>query len=102
MTMALPDEEQVRDALRTVMDPEAGVDIVGLGLIYGIAISPAGIRIEMTMTSPACPTAGLMRDEAHAAVERVAGNLPVEVVAVWDPPWQPELMSDNAKQKLGW
>ncbi len=102
MTRTAPTEDQVRDALRSVVDPEAGVDVVDLGLIYGIAISVAGIRIDMTMTSPACPTAGLMRDEAQAAVEQIAAGLPVEVVAVWDPPWEPNLRSDDAKRKLGW
>ncbi|MDK9724652.1 MAG: metal-sulfur cluster assembly factor [Sterolibacteriaceae bacterium MAG5] len=102
MTRVVPNEDQVRTALRTVVDPEAGVDVVDLGLIYGIAIGAAGIRIDMTMTSPACPTAGLLRDEARAAVERIADGLPVEVVAVWDPPWEPDFMSDNAKRKLGW
>lgn len=100
--MTPPTEDQVRTALRTVMDPEAGVDVVDLGLIYGIAVSAAGIRIDMTMTSPACPTAGLMREEAQAAVERIADGLPVQVKAVWEPPWDPEMMSDEAKRKLGW
>ena len=102
MTRVVPSEDQVRTALRTVVDPEAGVDVVDLGLIYGIAIAAAGIRIDMTMTSPACPTAGLLRDEARAAVEGIADGRPVEVVAVWDPPWEPAFMSDNAKRKLGW
>lgn len=102
MTRVVPSEDQVRTALRTVVDPEAGVDVVDLGLIYGIAVAATGIRIDMTMTSPACPTAGLLRDEARAAVERIADGLPVEVIAVWDPPWEPDFMSDNAKRKLGW
>lgn len=97
-----PDEPEVRDALRGVADPEAGIDIVDLGLIYAIEVSANGVRIDMTTTSPACPTADMMFDEAKAAVARIAGGLPVEVVRVWEPAWTPERMSDAAKRKLGW
>jgi metal-sulfur cluster biosynthetic enzyme len=97
-----PNIDTVRNALRDVADPEAGVDIVELGLIYDIAIDETGIRIAMATTSPACPTAAQMLDEARAAVERVAGSLPVAVTRAWDPPWTPERMSDTAKRKLGW
>lgn len=100
--MSLPSDSDVRTALRGVADPEAGIDIVDLGLIYAIDIAADGIRIDMATTSPACPTADLMLDEARAAVVRIADGLPVDVVRVWEPAWTPERMSDAAKRKLGW
>ncbi|HMO48389.1 MAG TPA: metal-sulfur cluster assembly factor [Rubrivivax sp.] len=98
------DEDQVRDALRQVLDPEAGMNIVDLGLVYGIQVSQdEGVQVQITMTSAACPMAEMIIDEAHAAV---AGALPqgtpVDVELVWDPPWTPELMSGFARDHFGW
>ena len=98
------DEDQVRDALRQVLDPEAGMNIVDLGLVYDIQASDAaGVQVQITMTSAACPMAEMIIDEAHAAV---AGALPqgtaVDVELVWDPPWTPELMSGFARDHFGW
>lgn len=103
MSTALPSEAQVRDALKRVADPEVCIDIVEMGLIYGIDIGADGIRIRMTLTSPACPTGTLMMEEAEAAVAAIAppGTF-IEVVCVWEPPWEPERMSDKAKKTLGW
>ena len=100
--MSAPAIDTVRDALRGVADPEAGIDIVELGLIYDIAIDDLGIRIAMATTSPACPTAPMMIDAARAAVARIADGRTVEIKRVWDPPWGPERMSEDAKRKLGW
>lgn len=101
--MTLPTEQQVRDALKRVADPEVGIDIVEMGLIYGIAIDAASIRIEMTLTSPACPTGTLLLEEAQRAVVRIApAGTHVDVACVWEPPWDPERMSAAAKQELGW
>ncbi|OHC62032.1 MAG: hydroxylase [Rhodocyclales bacterium GWA2_65_20] len=103
MSSSLPGVEQVLAALRRVADPEAGVDVVALGLIYGVDIGDHGIRIAMTTTSPACPTGSLMLEEARAAVATlVPATVPVEVVRVWEPPWEPDRMSADAKKKLGW
>ena len=103
MTNALPGRDDVLNAMRCVIDPEAGVDIVDLGLVYDVIIDEHGIRVDMTTTSPACPTGSLMRDEARAAVAaRVPAGMTVEVRQVWDPPWEPSRMSEAAKRKLGW
>lgn len=103
MTAGLPGEAQVLDALRRVADPEVGLDIVEMGLIYGVDIGAGGIRVRMTLTSPACPTGTLMMEEAEAAVARIApAGMPVAVECVWEPPWEPERMSAAAKKKLGW
>ena len=100
---ATPDESVVRDALCQVMDPEAGMNIVDLGLVYGIEVSDAAVRIDLTMTSAACPMVELIVDEVGAAVSSVvAPDTSVEVALVWDPPWTPDRMSDLAREQFGW
>jgi metal-sulfur cluster biosynthetic enzyme len=96
-------EEDVRAALKTVEDPEAGMSVLDLGLVYGIALAPGKVRVEMTMTSPACPATDYIVDEATAAIRAVAPEgTDVQVALVWDPPWTPERMSTEAQQKFGW
>jgi len=97
------DESAVRDALRQVLDPEAGMNIVDLGLVYGIDVSDAAVRVDLTMTSAACPMADLIIDEVSAAVAAVAPpDMQVDVALVWDPPWTPDRMSDLAREHFGW
>ena len=97
------DEAEVREALRTVEDPEAGMSIVDLGLVYGIDCTPGRVRVEMTMTSPACPAAAYLVDEAAAAIRDAApADTDVHVELVWDPPWTPERMSPEAQSRFGW
>lgn len=96
-------EEEVRQALATVDDPEAGMNIVDLGLVYAIETEPGRVRVSMTMTSPACPVAPYLVDEAAAAIRTVAPEgTDVQVELVWDPPWTPDLMSSEAQAKFGW
>jgi metal-sulfur cluster biosynthetic enzyme len=96
-------EEDVREALKSVEDPEAGMNIVELGLVYSVAVEPQRVRVEMTMTSPACPVAPYLVDEATAAVRAaVPADTDVAIELVWDPPWTPELMSSEAKSRFGW
>jgi metal-sulfur cluster biosynthetic enzyme len=100
---APPDESAVRDALRQVLDPEAGMNIVDLGLVYGIEVSDQEVRIDLTMTSAACPMAEAIIDEVSAAVSSVlAPGMAVDVALVWDPPWTPDRMSDLAREQFGW
>ncbi|MDH4096349.1 MAG: metal-sulfur cluster assembly factor [Betaproteobacteria bacterium] len=97
------DEGEVTQALRGVEDPEAGMSIVDLGLVYGVEVQPGRVRVEMTMTSPACPAAPYLVDEAEAAIRTVAPEgTDVQVELVWEPPWTPERMSAEARQKFGW
>jgi len=96
-------DDDVRAALRMVEDPEAGMSVLDLGLVYGIALEPGRVRVEMTMTSPACPAADYIVDEAAAAIRAVApAGTDVEVRLVWEPPWTPERMSAEAKERFGW
>jgi metal-sulfur cluster biosynthetic enzyme len=97
------DEAAVREALRSVEDPEAGMSIVDLGLVYAIAVEPGRVRVEMTMTSPACPVAPYLVDESTAAIRAVAPEgTDVQVDLVWEPPWTPERMSAEAQSRFGW
>lgn len=100
---ALPTEERVREALRSVDDPEVGMNIVDLGLVYRIDIAPERVRVELTMTTPACPMGDLITGNADRAVRAaLPEDVAVEVALVWDPPWTPELMSESARQTFGW
>ncbi len=96
-------EDDVLQALRTVEDPEAGMSIVDLGLVYSVVMKEQSIRVEMTMTSPACPAGAYLVEEAQAAIRAVAPDTAdVEVDLVWEPPWTPERMSAEAKARFGW
>jgi metal-sulfur cluster biosynthetic enzyme len=94
-------EVQVREALRTVIDPEIGVNIVDLGLVYGVDVDGDGIRVTMTMTSPVCPLRDYLQELVESAISTYcpdARSVAVEIVS--DPPWTEEMMSDAARQQL--
>lgn len=99
-----PDPETLRELLRDVIDPEIGINIVDLGLVYDIRLSRDGIAaIRMTLTTPGCPLGGYLEDEIRGSLLDVPGVSDVDVRIVWDPPWDPdEMMSDWAKDQLGW
>jgi metal-sulfur cluster biosynthetic enzyme len=100
---AMLDVEQLRLALRTVVDPEVGINIVDLGLVYGIEVTPGEVKINLTMTSPACPMSDLVIADVEDAVrQRVSEEVQVNVDLVWNPPWDPSKMSDKARSTLGW
>ena len=97
------DESDVTEALRSVEDPEAGMSIVDLGLVYAIEVQPGSVRVQMTMTSPACPAAPYLVDESAAAIRAIAPEgTDVQVELVWDPPWMPDRMSPEAQARFGW
>ncbi|MBI3626065.1 MAG: metal-sulfur cluster assembly factor [Candidatus Rokubacteria bacterium] len=97
-----PTEEQVLDALKQVYDPEIPVDIVNLGLVYGVSIEDGIVRVKMTTTSPGCPVGDFLAQEAKRVVRTLDGVDAVGVEFAWDPPWTPEMMTEDAKKKLGW
>jgi metal-sulfur cluster biosynthetic enzyme len=100
---AMPDEDAVRDALRQVDDPEAGMNIVDLGLIYAIDVSESAVHVAMTMTTAACPMTEMIAEQARAAIAAIVpGGGRIDVDIVWDPPWTPERMSGIAKEHFGW
>jgi metal-sulfur cluster biosynthetic enzyme len=94
--------DEILAALKTVIDPELGINIVDLGLIYRAARTANGIEIELTMTTPACPLGEMMTDEIKLVLRDRFPDLPdVRVEIVWDPPWSPELMSEESRRQLG-
>ena len=94
--------EKIIVALKTVYDPEIPVDIFELGLIYKIDIDDDDhAHVDMTLTSPACPVAGTLPDEVKEKVEAVDGIAGATVEVVWDPPWNPSMMSEEAQLELG-
>ncbi len=98
-----PDEQAIRDALRKVIDPEAGMNVVDLGLVYGVRVNPSGIEVDLTMTSPACPMGEMIVREAREALAALAeAGGAITVNLVWDPPWSADRMSEAAKRHFGW
>ena len=94
--------EAVVDALKDIYDPEIPVNIYDLGLVYDVEVTPEHhARIKMTLTTPHCPVAESMPGEVELRVGSVPGIGDAEVELVWDPPWDPQKMSDEAKLELG-
>lgn len=95
-------KSSIVEALKTVYDPEIPVDIYELGLIYSIDVDEAGdVRVEMTLTAPACPAAGALPGEVEMRVSQVPGVRTAKVDVVWEPPWSKDRMSEAAKLQLG-
>lgn len=102
--IATPDELEtaIVEALSTVYDPEIPVNIYELGLIYDIDVADGGkVAVKMTLTSPACPVAGSLPGEVQQKVLDVDGVTEADVEVVWDPVWNPSMMSEAAKLQLG-
>ena len=95
-------KEEVMNAMRECYDPEIPVNIVDLGLVYNVDVTPENaVNIKMTMTSPGCPMHGMIEEDVKNRVTAL-GAKEVKVDIVWEPPWNPEtMMSEEAKQKLG-
>ncbi|UNO42731.1 metal-sulfur cluster assembly factor [Streptomyces sp. MST-110588] len=92
-------EEEVREALYDVVDPELGIDVVNLGLIYGIHIDDANIAtIDMTLTSAACPLTDVIEDQARSATDGIVSELKINWV--WMPPWGPDKITDEGREQL--
>jgi len=95
-------QEQVRDALKECYDPEIPVNIVDLGLVYGVEVSPEEkVHVTMTLTAPGCGMAHSIAMMAKQRVLQIPGVKDATVTVVWDPPWDPSKMSEAARQKLG-
>ena len=99
---AMPTEEAVRDALRQVEDPELGMDVVEIGLVYDITFpKPGTVKVSYSLTSPACPAGPEITQGIVDTVRALPGVEAVEPELVWSPPWTPDRMSDDAKFILG-
>lgn len=96
-------ESDVLDALYTVIDPEVGMNIVDLGLVYRVDISAGALHVDLTMTTPACPMGEMILDDAREALAAlVPASVEIDIDLVWDPPWSPDRMSDYARSHFGW
>jgi len=97
------DPQPVWDALKSVVDPELGINIVDLGLVYDVRVDQGHAEVVMTLTTPACPLGAYFKQVIPAAVgKRVPEIGSVSVRVVWEPRWTPEMMSQEAKKALGW
>lgn len=94
-------EKDVLDALHNVMDPELGINIVDLGLIYGVKVSGKKVDVKMTFTTPACPLLQYIVSEVEERVGKIKGVEEVVVSLAWDPPWNPDKISKEGKKQLG-
>jgi metal-sulfur cluster biosynthetic enzyme len=102
-TVPMPDDEAVRETLRQVDDPEAGMNIVDLGLVYGVEVFANAVSVELTMTAAACPMTDMIVEQARDAVAAIVPEgVAVQVHLVWDPPWTPDKMTGIAKEHFGW
>ncbi len=96
-------EDDIFDALRQVIDPDIGVNIVDLGLVERVRIAPEGIYVDLIMTTPACPQSAYIADESERMIRAAARDeVAVSVEVVDSPFWQPDRMSESAKQIMGW
>lgn len=102
------DKKRVLEQLKQVVDPELGVDIVNLGLVYDVEIKNSEIdkgvivHVKMTLTSPGCPLAPIIHEEVEKAVMKVDGVDDVELEIVWDPPWSLDKVSKETRLLFGW
>ena len=94
-------EKDVRNALKTVKDPELNLDLVVLGLIYDIDVDGGDVHVVMSLTSPMCPVADQIVQDAKAAVSGVEGVESCEIDLSWDPPWTPERIAPLIRSSLG-
>ena len=93
--------DRVKDALRVVIDPEIGFNVVDLGLIYDVTVEGGVARVLMSTTTRGCPAADYLKDGAQEAASNVPGIDAVEVTMTYDPPWTPDMMSEEAQLQLG-
>ncbi len=102
MTEATLTKEAVTEALRTVYDPEIPVNVVDLGLVYDVQVNDeGGIYVQMTLTFPGCGMGPYIGQQAEWAVQELDGVEEVQIEMVFDPPWSPELISEEARSQLG-
>jgi metal-sulfur cluster biosynthetic enzyme len=97
----MPTREEVYEALRQVEDPELGMDIVELGLLYDVHVDGRSVKVTHSLTSMGCPAGPMIQEDINRVAREVPGVEDVDIELTWDPPWTPERMSDDAKFILG-
>lgn len=101
MSATQTDEIAAIEALRQVIDPEIGYNIVDLGLVYSVVIADGIAKVKMTLTTPGCPMHDSIADGVKNALLNLEGIADAEVELVWDPPWHPSMISEAARSALG-
>lgn len=100
-TTSLPSIDDIEEALRDVVDPELGINVVDLGLIYGLAVDDdAAVKIDMTLTSPACPLQDVIEDQARSMLVTSGLCTDMEINWVWIPAWGPDKITDDGREQL--
>jgi metal-sulfur cluster biosynthetic enzyme len=95
-------EREAWERLLEVYDPELGIDVVNLGLVYELASDGGALTVAMTLTTPGCPMGGSIPEQVRFSLETIPGVREVQVQLIWAPRWEPEMMSATAKRALGW
>jgi metal-sulfur cluster biosynthetic enzyme len=98
---SMPTKDEVLEALRQVEDPELGMDIVELGLLYDVEVAGPRVKVTHSLTSMGCPAGPMIQEDINRTALEIPGVEDVEIELTWDPPWTPERMSDDAKFILG-
>jgi len=94
-------KEQVYQALKNVLDPEIGFNIVDLGLVYDVEVNKNDVKVKMTLSSPSCPLSGTILSWVESAVRNIEDVENVDIDLVWNPPWNIEMASEEVKKALG-
>lgn len=97
----MPTETEVIDVLKNVYDPEIGVNVVDLGLIYEVDVNQDVVNVNMTLTAPGCPMHDMISRTAEMAIETLEGVKEAHVSMIWDPPWTPDRITDEGRRLLG-
>lgn len=97
----MPDRDTLYDTLKQIYDPEVGINIVDMGLIYSLDIDDHKIAVTMTLTSPGCPAGPQILTQIDNALKTVDGVEDVDINVVWSPPWSPDMLSEEARDQLG-
>jgi metal-sulfur cluster biosynthetic enzyme len=98
-SLSLPPDDDILEALRDVVDPELGINVVDLGLVYGVTLDEDRVAtIDMTLTSAACPLTDVIEEQAHAALEGLVADMRINWV--WLPPWGPDKITEDGREQL--
>jgi metal-sulfur cluster biosynthetic enzyme len=95
------DQEVIYESLKQIYDPEVGINIVDMGLIYSLDIEGSKVGITMTLTSPGCPAGPQILGQVDSALKALEGIEDVDIQVVWSPPWSPDMLSEDARDQLG-
>ena len=97
----MPEQALIYEKLKEIYDPEVGINIVDMGLIYSLEIADSKVEITMTLTSPGCPAGAQILGQVDSQVKTVDGIEDVDIKVVWSPPWSPDMLSEEARDQLG-